>query len=44
MGMVHDLMNQRNYAKKQYDKVLRMPDYRGSHEAATKYRKSGYSR
>ena len=44
IGMVHDLMDQRNYAKKQYDKVLRMPDYRGSHEAAAKYRKSGYSR
>ncbi len=42
MGMVHDLMNQRTYAKKQYEKVLRMPDYRGSHELASEHRKSPY--
>jgi TolA-binding protein len=44
MGMVHDLMGQHDYASKQYDKVLRMPDFRGSHDLAKKYKKSSYSR
>ncbi len=44
MGMTHDLMKQRNYAIKQYDKVLRMDDFRGSHEVARKYKKSAYRR
>ncbi|MCB2206029.1 tetratricopeptide repeat protein [bacterium] len=44
MGMVHDMMDQRNYAIKQYDKVLRMDDYRGSHDLAAQYKKSGYNR
>jgi tetratricopeptide (TPR) repeat protein len=44
MGMVHDLMGQRQYAVKQYDKVLRMPDFRGSHDLAQRYRKSPYAR
>ena len=44
MGMLHDLMSQRSYAVKQYDKVLRMPDYRGSHDLAAEYRKSSYTR
>ncbi len=42
MGQVHDMMKQRNYAKKQYNKVLRLPDYKGSHELAEKYKKTAY--
>lgn len=44
MGMTHDMMKQRSYAVKQYDKVLRMDDFRGSHELAKKYKKSAYRR
>lgn len=44
MGMTHDLMGERKYALKQYDKVLRMPDFRGSHELAERYKRNAYSR
>ncbi|MDX9759566.1 MAG: tetratricopeptide repeat protein [Bacteroidota bacterium] len=44
MGQVHDMMVQRSYAVKQYDKVLRMPDYNGSHDLAKKYKRSAYGR
>jgi len=43
MGMVHDLLKQREYATKQYDKVLRMPDYRGSRDLARRYKRAAYS-
>jgi tetratricopeptide (TPR) repeat protein len=43
MGMAHDMMKQREYAVKQYGKVLRMPDYNGSHEIARRHKKSPYS-
>ncbi|MBR9976459.1 MAG: hypothetical protein KFH87_00085 [Bacteroidetes bacterium] len=43
MGQVHDLMKQRNYAVRQYDKVLRMPDFKRSRDLAGKYKKAGYS-
>jgi hypothetical protein len=42
MGMLHDILNERNYAVKQYDKVLRMNDYNDSHELAERYRKTPY--
>lgn len=44
MGMTHDMMKQRTYAVKQYDKVLRMEDFRGSHELARQYKKRAYRR
>ncbi|MBR9976027.1 MAG: tetratricopeptide repeat protein [Bacteroidetes bacterium] len=44
MGQVHDMMEQRSYAVKQYDKVLRMRDFNGSHGLAKRYKKSAYSR
>ena len=44
MGQVHDMLSQRSYALKQYDKVLRMPDFKGSHELAERYRKTAYLR
>ncbi len=44
MGMTHDLLGERKYAVKQYRKVLRMPEFRGSHELAERYRKSPYKR
>ncbi len=44
MGQLHDMMDQRDYALKQYDKVLRMPDFKGSHDLAEKYKKSAYVR
>ena len=44
MGMTHDLLNQRSYALKQYDKVLRMPEYRNSHDAAEQFKKNAYKR
>lgn len=44
MGQVHDMMEQRSYAVKQYDKVLRMPDFNGSHDLAKRYKKSAYLR
>ncbi|MFZ1731576.1 MAG: tetratricopeptide repeat protein [Bacteroidota bacterium] len=44
MGQLHDLMDQRSYAVKQYDKVLRLPDYKGSHDLAKKYKKTAYSK
>jgi tetratricopeptide (TPR) repeat protein len=44
MGQLHDLMDQRSFAVKQYDKVLRFPDFKGSHDLAKKYKKSAYSR
>lgn len=44
MGMTHDLMGERKYAVKQYDKVLRMPNFRGSHELAERYKRDAYSR
>jgi tetratricopeptide (TPR) repeat protein len=44
MGQVHDMMDQRGYAVKQYDKVLRLPEYKGSHDLARKYKKAAYSR
>ncbi|MDT8324377.1 MAG: tetratricopeptide repeat protein [Bacteroidota bacterium] len=43
MGMAHDMMAQRKYAIKQYEKVLRMPDYSGSHDIAARHRKTPYS-
>lgn len=42
MGQVFDLMNQRKYAMKQYDKVLDMKEFRNSHELAEKYLASPY--
>ncbi|MBE0642773.1 MAG: tetratricopeptide repeat protein [Bacteroidetes bacterium] len=44
MGQLHDMMDQRSYALKQYDKVLRMPDFKGSHDMAKKYKKTAYVR
>ena len=43
MGMLHDLMNQRGYAVKQYDKVLRLEDYNGSRDLARQYKQSPYT-
>jgi tetratricopeptide (TPR) repeat protein len=43
MGMLHDVMNERNYAVKQYDKVLKLPEFNGSRDLAKKYKKSPYS-
>lgn len=44
MGQVHDMMEQRSFALKQYEKVLRLPDFNGSHDLAKKYKKSAYLR
>lgn len=44
MGQVHDMQKERSYAIKQYDKVLRMPDFKGSHDLAKKYKKTAYIR
>ncbi len=43
MGMLHDVMKQRTYAVKQYDKVLKLPEYNGSRDLAKRYKKSPYS-
>jgi hypothetical protein len=42
MGMLHDVMNQRAFAIKQYDKVLRMDDFNGSHDLAKGYKQIPY--
>ncbi len=44
LGQVHDMQKERGYAIKQYDKVLRMPDFKGSHDLAKKYKKTAYIR
>lgn len=44
IGMIFDLQNKRNYAIKQYKKVLDMDKYENSHELAEKYIKEPYRR
>lgn len=43
MGMLHDVQKQRSFANKQYDKVLRLPDFNGSRSLATRYKKTPYT-
>ena len=43
MGMLHDVMKERSYAVKQYDKVLKLPEFNGSRDLAKRYKKSPYS-
>jgi tetratricopeptide (TPR) repeat protein len=43
MGMIYDAQNRRDLARKQYNKVLRMDDIRGSHDLALKYLNTPYS-
>ena len=42
MGMLYDEIHQRSFALKQYDKILRMDDYNGSHDLALQYKKTPY--
>jgi tetratricopeptide (TPR) repeat protein len=43
MGMLHDVMDQRTYAVRQYDKVIRMPEFQGSRDLARRYKRSPYT-
>lgn len=43
LGMVHDLVKQRPFAVKQYDKVLDMKDYGGAHDQARQFKKQPYT-
>ncbi len=42
LGNVHDVQGQRANALKQYDKVLRLPDYNGSRDLAAKFKDTPY--
>jgi len=43
MGMLHDIQDQRSYAVRQYEKVLRMNNFSNSHELAKRYKRKAYS-
>ncbi|TAK65019.1 MAG: hypothetical protein EPO24_02865 [Bacteroidetes bacterium] len=44
IGMIYDLQAKREYALKQYDKVLKMKEYQGSHEQAERYKKTPFGK
>ncbi len=44
MGMVYDLQNKRDYALRQYRKVLAMKEYETSHQEAKRYLEKPYKR
>ena len=44
LGMAHDALAQREYALKQYNKVLAMNEYDNSHSIAERYKKRPYRR
>jgi len=44
VGMIYDLQSKREYAIKQYNKVLDMKDYQDSHKTAGKYLKTPYGK
>jgi tetratricopeptide (TPR) repeat protein len=43
-GKILDIQGKRNYAIKQYEKILKMKDYNSSHETAKYYLKNPYKR
>jgi len=44
IGKIFDLQDKRKYAIKQYEKILRMDDYNGSHNTAERYLKKPYGK
>ncbi len=42
IGKIYDLQKRRNLAIKQYKKILKMPDYNGSHKSAERYLEKPY--
>ncbi len=43
IGQIHDLMSQRSFATKQYDKVLSMKEFNNSHDLARQFKRQPYS-
>lgn len=44
MGMIYDAQGKRQYAIRQYDKVLAMKEFENSRRDAKKYREQPYTR